>query len=44
MKEMIGYSKRIYKDNKKGDIPHKREVVLFGYNSSRFDTNLIFNS
>jgi hypothetical protein len=44
MMEVVKYSKIIYKDNLYDDeeIPHKREAVIFGYNSSKFDTNLLF--
>jgi hypothetical protein len=46
LREMVSYAKKVYEDNLYDDprIPHKREVVIFGYNSARFDTNLIFKN
>jgi hypothetical protein len=44
MREMIEFAKEIYEDNRYSNpnIPQRNEVVVFGYNNSRFDNNLIF--
>jgi hypothetical protein len=45
MREVVDYSKIIYFDNLYDDqsIPHRKEDVIFRYNSAKFDTNIIFN-
>jgi hypothetical protein len=47
IREMIQFAKIIYEDNKYpatpgGDVPQKNEVVIFVYNSAKFNTNIIF--
>jgi hypothetical protein len=50
MRELIKYSKEIYDDNLYRDlnteqelkIPKNKEVAILGYNSGRFDLNLIY--
>jgi hypothetical protein len=44
MRKVVEYSKIIYSDNlyDNQSIPHRREAVIFGYNSAKFDTNIIF--